>query len=188
MKAIRAILMVIGLIAILATAWVFWTFRGFDPQAPAVYWNMAMRLAETGNSAEATVWKRKVAEGLTFEDVDESIQSVALEQNIRDVGNLPLGDQVGLMMGSDWRKLKIYLYCNPLTAAKMVEHSEAYSAYLPCRVALVEDDNGDLWIYSLDMDMMIHGGKPLPDDLLQEALQVKQTILTILNDAAEGSF
>ena len=70
----------------------------------------------------------------------------------------------------------------------MVEHSEAYSAYLPCRVALVEDDAGDLWIYSLDMDMMIHGGKPLPPELYEEAMEVKQTILTILNDAAEGSF
>jgi uncharacterized protein (DUF302 family) len=188
MKVIRAILMVVGLVAIIATGWVFWTFRGFDSQAPGVYWNMAMRLAETGNSAEATVWKRKVADGLTFEEVDESIKSVALEQNIRDVGSLPLGEQVSLMQGSEWRKLKIYLYCNPMTAAKMVEVSEAYSAYLPCRVSLVEDANGDLWIYSLDMDMMIHGGKPLPPELLEEALGVKETILAILDQAAEGSF
>lgn len=188
MKVIRAILMVIGLVSVVATGWVFWTFRGFDPQAPGVYWNMAMRLAETGNSAEATVWKRKVADGLTFEEIDESIKSLALEQNIRDVGSLPLGEQVSLMQGSEWRKLKIYLYCNPMTAAKMVEVSEAYSAYLPCRVSLVEDANGDLWIYSLDMDMMIHGGKPLPPELLEEALGVKETILAILDQAAEGSF
>jgi uncharacterized protein (DUF302 family) len=188
MNIVRTILALIGLVAILAVAWTFWTFRGFDPKAPSVYWNMAMRLAETGNAAEATVWKVKVEEGLTFEEIDESIQSVALEQNIRDVGSLPLGEQVGLMQGSDWRKLKIYLYCNPLTAAKMVEHSEAYSAYLPCRVSLVEDDNGDLWLYSLDMDMMIHGGKPLPTELYEEAVHVKEVILTILNEAAAGSF
>jgi len=188
MKFIRAILMVIGLVAIIATGWFVWTFRGFDPQAPAVYWNMAMRLAETGNSAEATVWKRKVADGLTFEDVDESVQSMAQAENIRDVGQLPLGEQVSLMQGEEWRKLKIYLYCNPLTAAKMVEVSEAYSAYLPCRVSLVEDENGELWLYSLDMDMMIHGGKPLPPELLEEALHVKKVILAILDGAAEGEF
>ena len=188
MKFVRAVLALVGLLALLALAATAWTFRGFDPQAAGVYWNMAVRLAETGNAAEATVWKVKVAEGLTYDDVDMSIQSVAQEQNIRDVGALPLGDQVGLMNGTDWRKLKIYLYCNPLTAAAMVEYSEAYSAYLPCRVALVEDDAGDLWIYSLDMDMMIHGGKPLPEPLLSEALHVKDVILTIMNDAAEGSF
>ncbi len=188
MTFVRGLLAVVGLLALLAVAATAWTFRGFDPQAAGVYWNMAKRLAETGNAAEATVWKRKVAEGLSFDEVDESIKSVALSENIRDVGQLPLGDQVGLMQGSDWRKLQIYLYCNPLTAAQMVEHSEAYAAYLPCRVALVEDDDGALWIYSLDMDMMIHGGKPLPEPLLSEALHVKDVILAIMDGAAEGAF
>jgi len=188
MRFLTGILALVGLLALAAVAYVVWTFRDFDPKAAGVYWNMAQRLAETGNAAEATVWKRRVADGLTFDEVDESIQSVALTENIRDVGQLPLGDQVALMQGEDWRKLKIYLYCNPLTAAKMVEFSEAYSAYLPCRVALVEDDDGALWIYSLDMDMMIHGGKPLPPDLLEEAQHVKEVILAILDGGAEGSF
>lgn len=188
MTFIRNLLAIAGLLAVIAVLAVLFTFRDFDPKAGSVYWNMAKRLAETGNSAEATVWKRKVADGLTFEEVDESIQSVALSENIRDVGQLPLGDQVGLMQGKDWRKLQIYLYCNPLTAAKMVEYSEAYAAYLPCRVSLVEDDNGDLWLYSLDMDMMIYGGKPLPPELMEEALHVKDVILAILDGGAEGAF
>ena len=188
MRVITTILALLGLLGILAGGWVAWTFRDFDPKAAGVYWNMAKRLAETGNSADATVWKRRVADGLTFEEVDDSIQSVALAENIRDVGQLPLGEQVALMQGSDWRQLKIYLYCHPLTAAKMVEYSEAFAAYLPCRIALVEDDDGALWLYSLDMDMMIHGGKPLPPDLLEEALHVKEVILAILDGGAEGSF
>jgi len=188
MRFITGLLALVGLAAIIAVGAVVWTFKDFDPKAPGVYWDMAKSLAETGNAVEATVWKRKVDEGLTFEEVDESIQSVATTENIRDVGQLPLGDQVGLMQGSDWRKLNIYLYCNPLTAAKMVEYSEAYSAWLPCRVSLVEDEEGQLWLYSLNMDMMIYGGKPLPDDLKEEALHVKDVILAILDGAAEGSF
>lgn len=188
MRFISGLLALVGLAAIIAVGAVAWTFRDFDPKAASVYWDMATSLAETGNAVEATVWKRKVDEGLTFEEVDESIQSVAATENIRDVGQLPLGDQVGLMQGSDWRKLNIYLYCNPLTAAKMVEYSEAYSAWLPCRVSLVEDGEGQLWLYSLNMDMMIYGGKPLPDDLKEEALHVKDVILAILDGAAEGSF
>jgi uncharacterized protein (DUF302 family) len=92
------------------------------------------------------------------------------------------------MNGEPWRKLNIYLYCNPLTAAKMIEHDLAYAAYLPCRVSLVEDAEGNLWIYTLDMDMMIHGGKTLPPELLKEALEVKSIIQEILARAAEGDF
>ncbi len=188
MAVLRNFLALIGLLVILAVAYLAYVFAGFDPQAPKVYWHMAERLAATGNAADATVWKRKVQAGLSFDDVDQSIQSVALADNIKGVGELPLGDQVAAMQGKPWRKLKLYLYCNPLTAAKMVDYSEAYSAYLPCRVALVEDKQGALWLYTLDMDMMIHGGKPLPPDLLKEALQVRSTMLDILDKASKGEF
>jgi len=50
----------------------------------------------------------------------------------------------------------------------MVEHSDAFSAYLPCRLALIEDKQGQRWIYTLDMNAMIYGGAPLPDYLLDK--------------------
>ncbi len=195
MTAITRILALVGVIAIAIAAWIgpdLWRYKqafdGFDPKAFTTYKTMLDRLVETGNSAAATVWKVKVAEGLSFEEVDESIQAVAIDNNIKDVGALPLGDQVEAMTGEPWRKLKIYLYCNPLTAAKMVEYDIAYAAYLPCRVSLVEDEAGDLWLTSLDMDAMIWGGKTLPPDLLAEAIRVRKVILDILNRAAEGDF
>ncbi len=195
MGFIRNILALLGVVAIGLAIWVGpslmkykTAFDGFDPQAFATYKKMADQLVETGNAAAATVWKAKVAEGLTFEEVDESIKNIAIERNIRGVGELPLGDQVAAMTGEPWRKLQIYLYCNPLTAAKMIEHDPAYAAYLPCRISLVEDAEGQLWIYTLDMDMMIYGGKTLPDALLKEALEVKDIMQDILTRAAEGDF
>jgi len=195
MRLITGLLALIGVAALALAIWVGPTlykyktaFDSFDPQAFDTYKGMADRLVETGNAAAATVWKAKVAEGLTFEEVDESIQQVAIDRNIKGVGDLPLGEQVEAMTGAPWRKLKIYLYCNPLTAAKMVEYDIAYAAYLPCRVSLVEDENGDLWVTTLDMDMMIYGGKTLPDELLKEALEVKSIMLDILERAAEGDF
>ena len=195
MKFLRNILALIGVAAVAAVAyfgpqmWKYKTaFDGFDPKAKDMYMAMADDLVATGNSAAATVWKVKVADGLTADDVDQSIQNIANERNIKSVGFLPLGDQVAAMTGEPWRVLNIYLYCNPLTAAKMVEYDPAFAAYLPCRVSLVEDANGDLWIYTLNMDLMIYGGKTLPPDLLKEALDVKETMLEILNRAAQGDF
>lgn len=125
---------------------------------------------------------------MSFDDVDQAIGSLAASANIRDVGALPLGDQVAAMDGKPWRKLKIYLYCNPLTAAHMIDYSEAFSAFLPCRVALLEDGSGKLWIYTLNMDLLIHGGKPLPAPLRDEALRVKTVMRSLLSDGAKGAF
>ncbi len=192
MGFLRNLFALIGVVATLAAGYGYMSFSraldGFDPQAMSVYRDMANQLVASGNPAEATVWKSKVKEGLTFEEVDQSIKSVANEMNIKGVGELPLGDQVEAMQGKKWRKLKIYLYCNPLTAAKMIDYSDAFSAYLPCRISLLEDKTGKLWLYTLNMDMMIHGGRPLPKDLKDEAVGVKKIMQAILDRGAKGDF
>ena len=160
----------------------------FDDKAPEVYMTIAKSLLASGNAAEATVWKIPVAEGLSVEDVEQTMRFVANEHNMKNVGELPLSDQVAAMTGKDQRFWKIYMFCNPLTAAKMIEYSDAYSAYLPCRISLVEDKTGKLWIYTLNMDMMIHGGAALPPDLFEEANSVKEIILDIMNRGAAGEF
>jgi len=163
-------------------------FDSFDEKAIDVYGEMVMTLLETGNAAEATVWKVPVEEDLTIEDVELAILAVANELNIKNVGELPLSAQVEAMSGNKSRFFKIYMFCNAMTAAQMLEYSDAYSAYLPCRVSLVEDKQGKLWLYSLNMDAMIYGGKPLPAALKEEAMGVKKIILEIMNRGAEGDF
>lgn len=162
--------------------------RSFDSKAPEVYMEMAKQLLATGNAAEATIWKEQVQEGLTAQDVEETVRFVANEHNIKNVGELPLSEQVAAMTGEEQRHLKIYMFCDPLTAAQMVEYSVAFSAYLPCRVTVVEDQEGKLWLYTLNMDMMIHGGTTLPEDLFNDANAVKETIQDIMERGAEGDF
>jgi uncharacterized protein (DUF302 family) len=162
--------------------------RSFDSKAPEVYLDMAKKLIETGNAAEATVWKVPVKEGLDWKDVEQTMRLVANEHNIKNVGELPLSEQVQAMTGQSQRFLKIYMFCNPLTASRMFEYSVAFSAYLPCRISLIEDTQGKLWLYTLNMDMMIHGGKVLPEALQKEAIAVKDAILDIMNRGATGEF
>ncbi|MEE9342048.1 MAG: DUF302 domain-containing protein [Gammaproteobacteria bacterium] len=195
MSFIRNILALIGLLAIICGG-VLYTklspeitaFKALDPGAKTVYGDMWRLLKETGNSADATVVKYPLAEGVSWEDAEVSMRSVANEHNIKAVGELPLSEQVELMTGEKKRFLKIYQYCNPITAMKMVDYSDAFSAYLPCRVAMVEDKAGNYALYSLNMDMMIKGGKTLPPELLAEAMRVKEIIIDIMERGSEGDF
>ncbi len=190
--ALRNLFSLIGLAVVVAAIYAAVTFapkmKAFDEKAISVYAEMVEVLLETGNAAEATVWKVPVEDDLTVEDVELTIRAVANELNIKNVGELPLSDQVEAMSGSKSRFFKIYMFCNALTAAQMLDYSDAFSAYLPCRVSLVEDKEGKLWLYSLNMDAMIYGGKPLPPALKEEAMGVKKIILEIMHRGAEGDF
>jgi len=167
---------------------IYQTFKSFDNEAFNTYQELAVNILETGNAAEATVWKEKVQAGLSAQDVEEAMRSVANEHNIKNVGELPLSKQVEAMSSKPYRFMKIFMFCNALTAAKMVDYSDAFSAYLPCRVTILEDKTGQLWVYSLNMDLMIYGGKPLPPELKKEALNVKKIIQDIMKRGAIGDF
>jgi uncharacterized protein (DUF302 family) len=195
MGFIKNILAIIGIIAIIGGGYAYSKFgsemdalNALDPGAKKVYSDMWTKLKETGTSADATVWKKQIADDVSAEDAAEAMGSVATELNIKAVGVLPLSKEVEAKTGKKQRLLTIYQYCNPLTAMTMVEYSDAFSAYLPCRIAMVEDKKGKLWLYALDMDMMIFGGKTLPDKLFKEATKVKQVILDIMEAGATGEF
>lgn len=200
-KLIWNLLALVGLALVAGVIWIAVTqgfgiqnakdlanLKNFDPESATVYADMTKTLLATGNGAEATVWKVPVAEDLSPADVEEVMRFVANEHNFKNVGELPLSDQVAAMTGEDQRFWKIYMFCDPLTAAKMIDYSDAFSAYLPCRIALVEDKTGQLWLYTLNMDMMIHGGIELPEGLYEEANNVKKIILDIMHRGAEGDF
>jgi hypothetical protein len=160
----------------------------FDKDALSTYGEIARELVITGSGPEATVWKIPVQEGLTPEEVEDTMRFVANEHNIKNVGELPLYKEVEAMTGKPFRFLKVYMFCNAMTAARMLDLSDAFSAYLPCRISMVEDKSGKLWLYTLNMDLMIYGGKTLPDELKAEAIKVKEIVLDIMNRGASGEF
>lgn len=164
-----------------------------------VYMPMANTLLETGDITMASIVRVKVADDVSNEDVEEAMESIATAESIRSVGMLPLSEMVEIQTNPEGvskghpnfkrqRFLKIYQYCSPRIAMLMVEHSDAFSAYLPCRIALIEDKSGQRWLYMLDMNAMIYGGAPLPDYLLEKALAVQETMNAIQNGGAEGDF
>ncbi|MCU7960687.1 MAG: DUF302 domain-containing protein [gamma proteobacterium symbiont of Bathyaustriella thionipta] len=192
MGFIRNLLAVIGLLVLIVGGFGYFkaqeVTQQFDPQAAQVYWQLAKDVYKTKNAAAATVWKVKVEEGVSAEDVEESLKSVANEHNISNVGELPLSRDVEAKTGKPYRFVKIFMFCNSLTAAQMMDYSDAYSAYLPCRITLIEDKAGQLWLIALNMDLMIYGGEPLPAALKKEAMDVKEIIQDMMARGAEGDF
>ena len=192
MSFVKNLLALIGLLVLVAVVATYVMYRGtlsgFDPGAVGAYTELAEKVLETGNGAEATIWKVPVADGLSADEVEETMKFVANEHNIANVGELPLYKDVEAKTGGEYRFVKIYMFCNSLTAKNMLDYNDAFSAYLPCRITLIEDKQGRLWLYTLNMDLMIYGGEPLPAELKAEALKVKKILLDIMNRGAKGEF
>ena len=192
---LRNLLAIVGLVVVIGTGYALVKLQPsltaigeFEDNAIDVFADMGIKLVETGNMAEASIWKIPVEEGMTAEDVEQTMKFVANEHNFKNVGEMPLYREVEAMSGEPYRYVKIFMFCNALTASRMLDYNDAFSSYLPCRITLIEDKEGKLWLYTLNMDGMIYGGKPLPTELKEEAENVKEIILDIMNRGATGEF
>lgn len=141
-----------------------------------------------GDIAIATTWEARVKDGVSPKDVEEIFKLVAVERNMRDVGTLPLSKELEARSGKKEKLLTVYSFCSPATARKMVDFSPHMAAYLPCRISMVEHDDGSLWLYTLNMDMMVKMGRKLPSPLKEEAWAVRETIWQMMERGSKGEF
>ena len=83
--------------------------------------------------------------------------------------------------------LDIFQFCNPEDARQMILHDPIYAAYMPCRIAMVEDKDGQLWLMMLNLDMLINS-QLLPPELTEIAIRVNQAMLDVMVAGATGEF
>lgn len=140
-----------------------------------------------GDIAVATTWERKVKPGVTVNDIEQVLTQIASERNMKGVGDLPLSKELEARTGQPQKFLKVYSFCTPTTARKMVDFSPHMAAYLPCRITVVEKEDG-LWMYTLNMDMMVKMGRKLPSPLKEEAWKVRDTIWEMMERGSKGEF
>ena len=148
---------------------------------------MARWVDSDGDVAVAAAWSRKVKVGVTVAEIEEAFASVAVEDNVRPVGELAVSNELATRSGKKERFLKVYSYCDPATARLMVDFSPAMAAFLPCRITVVEQADG-LWIYTMNMDMLIKMGRKMPPPVSDAVLRVRGTLLKMLDRGASGDF
>ncbi len=133
-----------------------------------------------------TVLKMSLKPGVSAEDAIASMMAKAVELNMRMVGHLHVSDEMRAR-GVNARRLEILQFCNPEDAVKMVEFNPIYAAYMPCRIAMVEDEKGMVWLMMLNLDMIINKF-PLPEDLRTLAITVNGQMLDIITAGSTGDF
>ena len=192
MSALKNLLAIFGLLAVLILGYLFYHIwsatRDFDPDAFSVYKEFVVKLLETGDLADAFVWAVPVAEGVDAEDVKDSMKSLAVERNFLFVGESPFYKQAEAVTGEKFRHVAFMQFCDVRVGMEMLEHNNAYSAFMPCVISVVEDRSGRIWLYAMNMDFLIHGARELPQSLKSKALKVRRIMREIMEGAATGEF
>ena len=158
-----------------------------DPKAMGAYMTMFDAVLTTGKSADAMVRKVKINPDVSTEEVIESMKSIAADANMLQVGDSRMAEEYD-HAGKRQRYVRILHYCAPNIAKTFIDYSVAYGAFMPCRILIVEDDNGERWLVTMAMELMLFGGHTLPPEMMEKAEHVRDTMYKMMDLGAEGDF
>ncbi|WP_240905852.1 DUF302 domain-containing protein [Thiorhodococcus mannitoliphagus] len=137
-----------------------------------------------GMSIADTVVKMTLAEDVSMDDAVDSMLLRANALNFKMVSRLPLSKELEAM-GVETKRIEIFQFCDARIAAQMVAENIDFSAYLPCRITLIEDQDGKPWLITLDLDKVIQMADLAPD-LKALAIKVRDTMMEIMTAGANG--
>lgn len=138
------------------------------------------------------VAKKKVLPGITFDEVIESLKTKANELNMRAVGHNTPYKLLRQIDDPNSPRVEILSFCDLITMRKILDYSLEFLAFLPCKISVAEDADGQIWLVTLDWDVRWLDSSPnpnkIPADLRERAISVRERIEAIMEAAAVGDF
>jgi uncharacterized protein (DUF302 family) len=137
--------------------------------------------------------KMPVAEDVSFDDAVDSMKLRANEINFKFVGHSPLWKDIAAITGEETPRVEIFQFCDAMVARKILDYAPEFVIFLPCRIALLEDAEGKLWVMTLDWDvnwvsLAQNPNSVLSAELTEEANRIREGMRYIMEGAASGDF
>jgi len=187
----KNILSAIGGIVVIIVVYLAINFGGMmskvstlHPDAMGYYMDMFKKVLETGSSADAMIRKVRINDDVSTEDAIDNMRGIAGDNNFLVVGDAKMSIKSSIKDKDGKRYIRILSFCAPSIAEQFIGYTEAFGAFMPCRILIVEDDEGNRWLYTMSMELMLYGGKPLPPEMMEMALKVRGLMYGMMDAAA----
>ncbi len=137
--------------------------------------------------------KMPVADDVSFDDAVDSMRLRANEINFKFVGHNPLWKDIAAITGEETPRVEIFNFCDAMLARKVLDYAPEFVVFIPCRIALIEDADGKIWVMTLDWDvnwlnLAQNPNSVLDQELRAEAIRIRDGIRYIMEGAATGDF
>ncbi len=126
----------------------------------------------------------QVQDSVTFDDAIDSLKLRANQHNLKFVGVSQIYKEIAALTGQPAKRMEIFSFCDGLTANKMLNADPMMIAFMPCRIAILEDAKGKRWVVSMMMDLKLVKG--LPVEARQSAEQVMFAMKDMMVAASKG--
>jgi uncharacterized protein (DUF302 family) len=144
-----------------------------EPKSEISYTNVKLQIARI-----------QIQDSVSFDDAVESLKLRANQHNLKFVGTNQLYKEIESLTGKPAKRMEIFNFCDGLTANKMLAADPLMIAFMPCRIALLEDKDGKRWVISMMMDSKLI--QAMPADTRLSAERVMAAMKDMMVAASKG--
>ncbi len=171
--------------------------RIVPPEEKRRYMQMAMPMMANMMQLDAReamnymVVKYKAKPGLTFDDVVESLKLRANQLNFKNVGeNLMWKDFRAVLNDNDAPRVEVFSFCDIAVGRELLKIIPESVVFLPCRIAIMEDAQKNIWVLTLDWDVtwLDYANKSMgiTPELRKGAMEIREKMDNMMRAAANG--
>ena len=144
-----------------------------SPDQGISYANVALQIARI-----------QVDDSVSFDDAVESLKLRANQHNLKFAGVSKVYKEIESLTGKPAKRTEIYSFCDGLTANKMLNADPLMVAFMPCRIAIIEDAQGKRWVISMMIDIKML--ENMPEDARKSAEGVMASMKDMMVAASKG--
>ena len=136
--------------------------------------------------------KYKAKEGLSFDEVVESMKLRANQVNLKLVGHSPMVKDIQAVLGDfSTPRMEVFHFCDIEAGREIMKLVPESIVYLPCRIAVMEDAQKNVWVLTLDwdtswLDGINSGAMGVSPEMMDLAKKIRDNMDNVMRAAAAG--
>ncbi|MGO9444415.1 MAG: DUF302 domain-containing protein [Thiobacillaceae bacterium] len=135
--------------------------------------------------------KYKAKPGLSFDDVVESLKIRANTDNFKLVGQSPMWKDIAAVLGDTTSpRMEVFHFCDIAAGRELMKLAPEAIVFLPCRIAVMEDADKNIWVLTLDWDLAwldsVNGTLGISPELAKMAVDIRDRLDDIMRAGANG--
>lgn len=135
--------------------------------------------------------KYKAKPGVKFDDVVESMMLRANKVNLKYVGSNLMWKDFKAVLGDDTApRVEVFSFCDIAVGRDLLRIIPEMVVFLPCRIAVMEDADKNIWVMTLDWDItwLDMAGKTMgiTPELRQGAIDIREKMDSVMRAGANG--
>lgn len=135
--------------------------------------------------------KYKAKPGVSFDQVVESMMLRANQVNLKLVGRNQLWKDFRAVLHDDTApRVEVFSFCDIAVGRDLLKVIPEVVVFLPCRIAVMEDADKNVWVLTLDWDVtwLDQAGKQagITPELRKGAMAIREKLDSVMRAGADG--